>query len=72
MPSCPQGLRGGWRWGEEGGRKKEPPLLFAFAIATTSVKGLILKGKRVWICIVTRSFCFGARAGIELYCNIFE
>lgn len=72
MPSCPQGLRGGWRRGEEGGRKKKNPLLFAFAIATTSVRGLILKSKRVWICIVTRSFCFGARAGIELYCNIFE
>ena len=65
MPSCPQGLRGGWRWGEEGGRKKENPLLFAFAIATTSVKGLILKGKRVWICIVPVRFVLVPRAGIE-------
>lgn len=55
--------RGGWRRGEEGGRKKKNPLLFAFAIATTSVRGLILKSKRVWICIVTRSFCFGAQSG---------
>ena len=39
------------------------PLLFAFATATTSVRGLILKGKQVWICIVTRSFCFGAQSG---------
>ena len=63
MPSCPKGCGadgGGER--KEGGKKKNP-LLFAFAIATTSVKGLILKGKRVWICIVTRSFCFGAQSG---------
>ena len=61
MPSCPQGLRGGWRWERKEGGKKISPLLFAFAIATTSVRGLILRGKRVWICIVTRLFFYGTR-----------
>ena len=52
--------RGGCGEGKEGGKKRSP-LLFAFAIATTSVRGLILRGKRVWICIVTRLFFYGTR-----------
>ena len=49
-----------------GGRVKEKPLLFAFAIATTSVRGLPLRGVRVWICIVTRLFFVVPGTRIEL------
>ena len=65
MPSCPQGLRGGWRVGRGRRGRKRKPLLFAFATTTTSVKGVILKGKRVWICIVPVRFVLVPRAGIE-------
>ena len=65
MPSCPQGLRGGWRWGEEGGRKKEKPPPVCICNCNYKREGLILKGKRVWICIVPVRFVLVPRAGIE-------
>ena len=40
-------------------------VLFAIAIATTSVRGLPVRGGRVWICIVPVCFLMVPRAGIE-------
>ena len=65
MPSCPQGLRGGWRWGEEGGRKKDKPPPVCICNCNYKREGAFFEGRTGGICIVPVCFLMVPRAGIE-------